>query len=141
DEVWTIRTSVTKDNILAYFNSGVIFSSAESRLFEKWLNNFRRLAKDIRVYHLKYMEFYLLEQALLSGTILKYFSKKKIKILSNHYNYPLPFHNQLKDTIPYAEIKILHYFELLKTSYLEELSEFPQPTMNILNLHLPLKTY
>jgi len=88
-----VKSAVNQKIIVAYFNSGVIFSKSESKLFTKWLFNFESLIQDERAYHLPYMQYHFLEQPLLSATILQAFPEEKMKILTNSFNYPLNFHS------------------------------------------------
>src|SRR5690606_3560908 len=109
--VWKVNTTVNNTEILAYFNSGVIFSNPRSLLFSAWLKNFEFVCKDKRAYQLRHLEYYFLEQALLSGTILGQLSRDKVKILDYKFNYSLNFHSQFEDKQGnnLNEIRILHY--------------------------------
>lgn len=141
--IWTVRTAVTQVEVAAYFNSGVIFSSARSKLFSQWLKNFKNIVKNQKAYHLPYRGYYFLEQALLTGTILNLFTKDEIKILNNEYNYPLNFQKELEEKGLYKNcpIKILHYHKLFRNEWAEDIAILPLRTRSWLKQYLPLKMY
>lgn len=141
--IWNVKTTVDQVEILAYFNSGVVFSRAGSFLFTNWLKNFKFLCKDKRAYQLSHLEYYFLEQALLSGTILGCIPQHKVKILDKKLNYSLNFHKQLqnKDIDNMANIKIIHYHSSFYENWKENFP-FISPELNSwLHQRLPLQKF
>lgn len=139
-KIWKVKTTVNHLDILAYFNSGVIFSNAGSSLFTKWLENFKLFSTDKRAYQLGHLEYYFLEQALLSGTILGCLPQNKVKILDNRFNYSINFHRQLENEEGNnkANIKIIHYHSSFYENWKENLP-FISPELNSwLHQRLPL---
>lgn len=139
NNVWHITTSIDHRKALAYFNTGVIFTKPEYKIFEKWKENFESLIMDINAYHLKYFEFYLLEQCLFSATVVKSFPKNKVRLLTNYYNFSLQFMNKLK--IETCKIVFLHYQELFEGRNAECFNFLPKETWLLLKNHLPFINY
>lgn len=143
ENIWTVKTTVDQTEILAYFNSGVIFTASKNRLFSEWLINFERFIKQINAYHLPPMEYYFLEQALLSGTILKRFPKDQVKILNSDHNYCLNFKDKLEEIGKgnYHNIKIIHYHYLFQENWQQNISFLPHHVLDWLKQYRPLKSY
>lgn len=143
ENVWTVKTTVKELEILAYFNSGVVFSCSNTKLFSQWRSNFEQFNKNIEAYHLNSLEYFFLEQALLAGTILGKFHRDEVLVLDNFYNYSLNFKADLaeRDADNYDRIKIVHYHSLLKDNWLGDLSILSPSKIEELKPHLPLKIY
>ena len=107
---WVINTTVDNKEIIAHYNSGVIFSRSTYRIFEKWLINFENLTQDYRAYNLTFIQFTLIEQALFAGTVIGFVPKNKVLHLSNNLNFPLTQYKKMNAFK--GEIKILHYHNL-----------------------------
>lgn len=140
DKVWSVTTTVDEKVVLASFNSGVIFSNPETGFFKRWLKNFEKLARDTRVYHMIYTEFYLLEQALLAGTIIKSFSFHQVRLLNNYYNFPFHFYSCLSEKEEITNIRILHYHHLFQDDPVPYLENLPVSKSLFLKEYLPLKS-
>src|SRR5690606_20785312 len=108
DKVWHVNTTVDNVRIIAYFNSGVIFSNPKRKLFQNWESNFEKLSNDANAFNLKGLQYFFLDQALLSATIMNLFLEAEVKNLENNYNFPILLQKEL-DTINISKIKIFHY--------------------------------
>lgn len=143
--IWEVSTSVTQKRILSQFNSGVIFTSTERQLFSRWRTNFEKLTnKYTRVYRLPYVEYFLLEQAMLAGTIHELFEEDEVKLLGLEYNYQLIFQQQItqeSNTFDKKNIKIIHYHYLLKDNWLADLDMLPNDKLEWLKQYLPMRHY
>lgn len=139
-KLWTVRTTIENLEIYAYFNSGVVFVDPSSKIFSQWLENFHRVIKNKKFYHLAAKEYFFLEQALLAGTILKEVPKPQVKVLDHTYNYSLNFINELNEKVIDREIKILHYDKSFQNDHLD-ISFLSEKAQLWLQPHMPLKAY
>lgn len=141
-DIWTVQTTIDEIEIFAYFNSGVIFTRSGNQVFSQWRTNFERFAENKEGYHLRAMEYFFIEQALLAGTILQKFPKEKVKVLNHFYNYSLNFKAILveKNKAYYDQIKILHYHKMFQGEP-SDISFLSQKVFEWLNPQLPLPSY
>ncbi|MBE9039193.1 hypothetical protein IQ235_00085 [Oscillatoriales cyanobacterium LEGE 11467] len=110
-EIW-VETTVEKEKIRGYWNSGMIAARKESGLFSAWLENFKiamahQLIPESGIFHL--------DQLTLAATI----ASKNIKFstLSPTYNYPLHKQSQLQESDrieSFDEVVSIHYHWMFK---------------------------
>jgi hypothetical protein len=113
-----LRTTITKEKILEYYNSGFIVSKRSTGLFEKWLHNFEfirsqgiRPAKDI----------FFTEQSVFSATVAQL--ELEVNPLGNSLNYPISIYTKRwRGYYPYdlKKIKHIHYHKLLSKKIFQE---------------------
>lgn len=80
----TVTTTVDKQTILEYYNSGMIVSNNRNELFQHWLRNFERIMRQNIVSR---AGLFPLEQSTLSATISGL--ELHVALLPPTYNYPL----------------------------------------------------
>ena len=83
-------TGVDKVKILPYFNSGVVAVKPQVKIFEKWRDSFERLRKSpfLARYSPLLNEFFFIDQALLSSSILSTVSGERSLLLEQRFNFP-----------------------------------------------------
>jgi hypothetical protein len=110
--LWGMKSRVDENEIYAYFNGGVIVEQRSLGLFHKWRSNLELLfdrapfAKQSRS-----KEFFFLEQASLSATILGITKQDEVAILPVSHNYPGGYSNMPAKlrAKSLSEIALLHY--------------------------------
>ena len=107
NDLWSMTNSVNPQPFNVFFNSGVIVKKDTSPFFSYWLENFKRILSDRRLFHIDYLNFFFLEQASFSLTVAKQYSKERIKELGYEFNYPVHLHAELNLEQPI----LLHYHD------------------------------
>ena len=124
-DIW-VETTVEKETIRGYWNSGMVAARRDSGIFSAWLENFKRamahqLIPDSGIFHL--------DQLTLAATIAS--KNCNFLTLSPTYNYPLHKQSQiqLSERIQsFDEVVSIHYHWMFKgedwRGSLENLPEF-----------------
>lgn len=92
DRVFPMTTHVDDKILRPYFNSGILITRPNKRLFCAWWDTFFKIYKDTSLQLLyekdeRYRIF--IHQAVLSGIILSVFETNEIQELPPEYNYPI----------------------------------------------------
>jgi hypothetical protein len=118
---WSVTTTIDRQQILPYFNSGVVAVRPEFGICRTWQDNIERVAKDPRMQpFLTGREFFFLDQTMLAGTLTAELSQQQIRIQDHVYNYPLPAHNLLPVGVRAArldDLSIIHYHAAFSNLY------------------------
>jgi len=112
ERVWSVRTSVERAEIAAYFNAGMIAARRRFGLFNRWLEALAR-AGEAGPFERK--QLHNLDQALLAGIALGQIERERVAILGSGYNYPLHLHEELAHGVAAADterIPLAHYHGL-----------------------------
>jgi hypothetical protein len=88
----TVKTTITDCEILAYFNSGMISTRPEDRVWSSWARNFERVMQKGLQPH----DPFYIEQSVFSATLTS--MNKPVALLPPSYNYPIPAHGVLLDS-------------------------------------------
>ena len=139
---WYVPEPISGNEMIAYFNAGVIFTRAGNEFFNTWKDNFLKLATSKPFFRLTGQDLYFFEQMVFSATIMKQFNKMEVQLLDNSCNYPLSHHSRIKS--PYHSldnIKILHYHELFYSNNWRDSIEFDLQKYQWLTVDLPLRKF
>jgi hypothetical protein len=90
-----VMTTVDRQEIRAFFNSGVVAVRRSAGIFTAWKENFEKLVSTKDVSSINKENFYF-EQSMFSATVCAV--TDKIWYFSPGYNYPIHFHNRIIDT-------------------------------------------
>lgn len=100
----SVKTTVDKERILEYYNSGFIISKTSRGIFNHWLENFERvMASSLRPDR----GVFFVEQSVLSATI----SQLEIEVtpLGKYYNFPVDSYNKRwSGFYPYSLSSAIH---------------------------------
>ena len=125
------RTLIANEEIIGYWNSGVIVAKNNKDIFKNWRKTFTKLFNSKL---LPSERFYHTEQLSVSLLVLK--DKYNFLELPNKYNYHISNQSELYSDYKitdYKEIHILHYHKLLQFSSFA----FPFPKLKNLNTIKP----
>ncbi|MEH2092134.1 hypothetical protein [Nostoc sp.] len=119
-------TTVDKQNIFEYFNSGMIATKTNKKNFSQWYRNFLSVMdKGIQ----PSSGLFFVEQSVFAATVSA--NASNVLILPVNYNYPIGFHNQLDRQAritSFDDIVSIHYHDFLENqkwkSFLGNLQEF-----------------
>lgn len=81
-----ISTTIKKDKIFSYFNTGLIFVKRKSKIFSKWERNFCKIYTS----EVKPSKPFFIEQSSFAATIDV--SDVNFKLLPSSYNFPVAFY-------------------------------------------------
>ncbi len=118
------RTLITNEEIIGYWNSGVIVIKNDNHLFKDWLAVFEKLYED-NIVPEQYS--YFIEQFSLS--LLIHQNWKAFEPLPDSFNYDISNHKYLHATNrldAYHKIHILHYHKI----FLNATFNFPLPKLD-----------
>jgi hypothetical protein len=108
----SIKTSVTRKEVLEYYNSGFILSKAKTGLFQDWLSNFNTTMQQ----GLKPKKgLFFVEQSVFSATVAQ--KALNVKILGNEYNFPVKTYAiKWRGFYPFSlrNVKHVHYHKLFQ---------------------------
>lgn len=106
-----LKTTVSNEKILEYYNSGFIFSKKSTNLFQKWNDNFERImSKGIRPAEGPFFT----EQSVFSATVAQL--GLHVTSLGDTLNYPVTFYTKKwRGLYPFTlkEIAHIHYHKIL----------------------------
>ena len=129
----TVQTTVDNQEILEYYNSGVVITSPSAGLFQRWQRSFEIvMERGLQPDH----GFFYTEQSVLSATISA--MKLAVKPIPNEFNYPVHLINEITDPQyridRFSDIGHAHYHKLFrKTEGInplhKELSDFQSGRM------------
>jgi len=108
----TVQTSVDKQKILEYYNSGFIITKRENELFGQWRDNFERVMEKGLM---PQRGLFFVEQSTFSATVTQL--GLRLKYLGDKYNYPLKtYAYKWRGWYPYnlKNVKHVHYHKLFK---------------------------
>ena len=120
-----VRTSVTNEKILSYWNSGLVAVRREKKIFNLWRELFDDVMKK-ELFPRTGRNF--VEQSTLS-TVIARLGIRVIQLPAT-YNYPLPYHDKLskdKRAANLDELHTLHYHAFFKAR------DFRNPIYNLTN--------
>ena len=118
---WHVTTVVDQHDVLPYFNDGVIAVQPSAGIFRQWRDNAERLARDERALNMPAdsEEYFFVNQALFSGTLLGQLSREQIRILDHTYNFTLVSRTSPAQHVRVSaldDVKIFHYHRALYSS-------------------------
>lgn len=114
EAAWTVTTTVDRQAIRAYFNSGLVAVRPGAGLFRRWRDNVERLAarRHDGAFLRTPQERWFLEQACFAATVLATTPRSAVRLLGVAYNYPLHKQSVLPDDARLDrldQIAVLHY--------------------------------
>ena len=123
EDIWSITSRTNKLPFKLFFNSGVIVKKASNQFFQFWLENFKRIMSDKRLFEIDYLHFFFLEQASFSLSVVKFFDKSAVNILDYEYNYPVHLLSEIG--IDKRPVLIHYHDEFYETNWKSDhLSQF-----------------
>ncbi len=112
EQLWSVKTKLGSVEIYPTFNSGVIAVKPELGVFERWKNMFEISFNKgyFGLFSPLSKEFFFTDQTFLSSLIIAMFDRKRIRILSDEYNFPINVeYLNGKGIVKMSDIKLLHY--------------------------------
>lgn len=140
--LWPVETKVDKVKIYPTFNSGFVAVRPELGIFRRWKESFEKITEVSYFSHLNPLrkEFFFLDQALLTSSILSIVPRERINILGAIYNYPLNLVEQMTGNGPLDldEVVFLHYHRSFYDLTWMKHAKMSEPTKAWLLSRLPL---
>lgn len=100
--IFTVTSSVDRQSIRAYFNTGLMIVKPQKGLFRKWKSDFDKLFLDpefMNFYRKGYNYAVFIHQAALAGTVLSSLERGEMQELDYKISYPLHLHKEYPEDI------------------------------------------
>jgi hypothetical protein len=112
-----VTTTVDRETVMPYYNSGLVSVRRDRGLFARWLENFERvMAERVEPLH----GLFFVEQSMLAASATA--MGLSVRPLSPSYNYPIHLHNQMLPDLRIGRLEdavTVHYHKVFDREMVE----------------------